>query len=139
MNRLSPISFSCFSPETPMAIIRCPSMNRNLGFDLSTSCGSLGTRRPRSCNASSESLPVFLTSSLSVEGRFHCPAGVECFEEKLSNATLIHHIHTEHQIPTISFGSSSAEIALPPRAPIVNASLILLLDGKQFWIKVVSE
>lgn len=125
-----------FSPETPVAVIRCPSMNRMLGSDLSTSCGSLlSSRRPRSY----ESLPMFLPSTLILENRFCCPAGDDCYEEKLTNATLIHHINEIHQMPTVSFGCSSAEISLPPRAPIENASLILLLDGKQFWVKVVTE
>ena len=111
-------------------------MNRMLGSELSTSCGSLlSSRRPRSY----ESLPLFLPSTLNVETYFCCPAGDDCYEEKLTNATLIHHINEVHRIPTISFGCSSAEISLPPRAPIENASLILLLDGKQFWVKVVTE
>lgn len=120
-----------------MAVIRCPSMNRMLGAELSASYGSLlGTRRPRSCDVSSESLPIFLPSTLSAETHYCCPAGDDCFEEKLTNATLIQHIHEVHQLPTVSFGCSSAEISLPPRAPILDASLILLLDGKQFWVKV---
>lgn len=122
-----------------MAILRCPSMIQTLGSELSTSCGNLATRRPVSCNASSESLPTFLPSSMNSETKFCCPAGNDCYEEKLTNASLTHHINKVHQIPTISFGCSSAEISLPPRAPIENASLILLLDGKQFWLKVVSE
>jgi hypothetical protein len=68
-----------------------------------------------------------------------CPAGDACFEEKLTNSTLIPHINEAHQLPVVSFGSSSAEISLPPRAPIQNASLILWLDGKQFWVKVVAD
>lgn len=125
-----------FSPETPVAVIRCPSMNRLLGSDLSTSCGSLlSSRRPRSY----ESLPTLLPSSMNADHHYCCPAGEDCYEEKLTNATLTHHINEVHQTPTISFGCSSAEISLPPRAPIENASLILLLDGKQFWVKVVTE
>lgn len=120
-----------------MSIVRCPSMNRNLGSELSTSCGSLlSTRRPRSCNASSESLPIFLPR---VDTFYCCPAGDECFEEKLTSSTLIQHINEAHQLPVVSFGSASVEISLPPRAPIENASLILLLDGKQFWVKVVAD
>lgn len=114
-------------------------MNRNLGSDLSTSCGSLGTRRPRSCNTSAESLPALLQGTRGDEINYCCPSGDECFEEKLTHATLIKHINEVHQLPAISFGCPSAEISLPPRAPIKNASLILQLDGKQFWVKVVAH
>lgn len=131
------------SPEpTQMTIIRCPSANRNLGSELSVSCSSLlNTRRPRSCNASSESLPAFLPppSEGSISAYYCCPSGEECFEGKLTSSTLIQHINEGHQLPAISFGCSSAKISLPPRAPIENASLILLLDGKQFWVKVVAD
>lgn len=128
-----------FSPEPPIAVVRCPSMNKLLGSELSTSCGSLGTRRPRSCNASTESLPTFLPSTLSIEALYCCPSGDQCFEEKLNKTSLIQHINEVHQLPVISFGSSSAEIPLPPRAPLENASLILLLDEKQFWVKVAAD
>ena len=131
-----------FRPDiTPMAVIRCPSMNRNLGSELSTSCGSLlNTRRPRSCNVSSESLPSFLPSSAlnQVQQYFLCPAGGNCFEERITGASLTQHINEVHQHPTISFGTSSADISLPPRAPIENASLILLLDETQFWVKIAN-
>lgn len=132
---------SNFSPDTTqMAVIRCPSMTRTLGSELSTSCGSLSlsTRRPRSCNASSESLPICLPSALKVENFFCCPAGENCFDEKLTSAGLSAHIQEVHQLATISFGCASAELSLPPRAPIENASLILLLDGKQFWVKIAN-
>ncbi|CRK88694.1 CLUMA_CG002400, isoform A [Clunio marinus] len=121
------------------AIKRCPSMNRYLGSELSTSCGSLlSSRRPRSCHVSTESLPTYLQRTSNEETHFYsCPSGHECFHEKLASAILIQHINEVHQHPVISFGSSSVEISLPPRAPIENASLILLLDEKQFWVKVV--
>lgn len=122
-----------------MAINRCPSVSRNISSELSTSCGNLlGTRRPLSCNTSSESLPTFLPSSTvrKEEKLFCCPSGDKCFEEKLTSATLIQHTNDIHQLPVITFGCSSAEVSLPTRAPIENASLILLLDGKQFWVKV---
>lgn len=129
------------SPEAPqMAVIRCPSMNQHLGSELSTSCGNLlATRRPKSCNASSESLPTFPSSLMSVEALYCCPCGDECFEQKLSSSALIRHVNEIHQLPAISFGCSSVELSLPPRAPIENASLILLLDEKQFWVKVVAD
>jgi hypothetical protein len=128
-----------FSIDPPMAVVRCPSMNKLLGSELSTSCGSLGTRRPRSCHASTESLPTFFPSTLKAETFYCCPSGDDCFEEKLTNAKLIQHINEIHQLPVISFGSSSAEVPLPPRAPLENASLILLLDEKQFWVKVAAD
>ena len=122
-----------------MAVIRCPSMNRLLGSELSTSFSSLDTRRPRSCNGSTESLPTFLPSSLSKETFYCCPSGNDCFETKLTNAALSQHINEVHRVPVISFGTSSAEISLPPRAPLENASLILLLEEKQFWVKVAAD
>lgn len=122
-----------------MTINRCPSVSRNMNSSLSTSCGNLlGTRRPLSCNGSSESLPSFLPSERREEKYFCCPAGNECYNVKLASTALIQHINEVHQLPAITFGCSSAEIFLPPRAPIENASLILLLDGKQFWVKVAS-
>lgn len=128
-----------------MAVIRCPSMTRNLGSELSNSCGSLlGTRRPRSCNGSSESLPTFMPQSNGIKSNidqelFYCPAGEHCYQDKLKASELIQHVNAIHQVPTIFFGSSSAEISLPPRLPIENASLILQLDEKQFWVKVVAN
>lgn len=124
-----------------MSIIRCPSLNRNLGAELSTSCGSLiGIRRPLSCNASTESLPNLVPpKGTEVESFYCCPSGDDCFDAKLTSSSLIQHINEIHHRPTISFGTSSAEISLPPRSPIENASLILVVDGKQFWIKVVAD
>lgn len=124
-----------------MAVLRCPSMNKLLGSDLSTSisCGSLSTRRPLSCNGSTESLPTFLPSSLSSEIFYGCPSGNDCFEAKLTNSTLVQHINEIHKIPVIFFGSSSFEFLLPPRPPMENASMILLLDEKQFWVKVAAD
>lgn len=114
-------------------------MTQKLGAELSNSCGSLlgGARRhPRSCNGSTESLPI-LSSSGNVDDAFYlCPAGVECTSDKLKAHQLVHHVNTVHRLPTIIFGCLSAEISLPPRLPIENASLILELDGKQFWVKV---
>jgi hypothetical protein len=136
-----------YSPEsTQMSIIRCPSMSQKLGSELSNSCGSLlGTRRPRSCNGSSESLPIFYPHTTATKNshnkqvHYHCPSGEQCDEVKLTEIELIQHVNTIHHAPTIFFGSSSAEISLPPRLPIENASLILQLDGKQFWVKVVAN
>jgi hypothetical protein len=118
-----------------MAIVQ---MTQKLGSELSNSCGSLlgGSRRhPRSCNGSTESLPILPPSSVD-DAFYFCPAGVECASDKLRATQLIHHVNTVHRLPTIIFGCSSAEISLPPRLPIENASLILEIDGKQFWVKV---
>jgi hypothetical protein len=126
-----------------MAVIRCPSMTQNLGSELSNSCGSLlGTRRPRSCNGSAESLPNFFTHNNCSQhdgATFFCPAGEHCLQAKLKASDLIQHVNAIHHMPTIFFGTSSAEISLPPRLPTENASLILQLDGKQFWVKVVAN
>lgn len=114
-------------------------MTQKLGAELSNSCGSLlGARRhPRSCNGSTESLPILPTASGNVDDAFYlCPAGSECTSDKLKAHQLVHHVNTVHRLPTIIFGCSSAEISLPPRLPIENASLILEMDGKQFWVKV---
>ncbi len=129
-----------FSPEsTQMAITQ---MTQKKGLDLSNSCGSLllnGTRRhPRSCSGSTESLPIFQPSGYRDrdDAFYFCPSGIECENDKLKCHQLVQHVNTAHQTPTIIFGSSSAEISLPPRLPIENASLVLEMDGKQFWVKV---
>lgn len=112
-------------------------MTQKLGAELSNSCGSLlggGRRHPRSYNGSTESLPIL--SSPDDDAFYSCPAGVECQCEKLKAHQLVHHVNVVHHLPTVFFGCSSAEISLPPRLPIENASLILELDGKQFWVKV---
>jgi hypothetical protein len=117
-------------------------MTQKLGSELSNSCGSLvGTRRrPRSCNGSCESLPILLShngGSVAVDESFYlCPTGEDCLCDKLKPEHLIQHVNAVHRLPTIFFGSSSAEISLPPKVPIENASLILEVDRKSFWIKV---
>lgn len=118
-------------------------MNQKLGSELSNSCGSLiGLRRhPRSYNGSSESLPIFPTTSHSQcnvvdESLYLCPSGEDCENEKLKGEQLIHHVHSKHHLPIILFGCSSAEISLPPRMPIERALLVLELDGKRFWVRV---
>lgn len=130
-----------------MAVVRCPSMTRNLGSELSNSYSSLlGTRRPRSCNASSESLPTFMLQHntndtiLNVDQMlFCCPVGDQCDFRKLTAAHIVQHANCIHKVPTIFFGTASAEISLPPKMPIDNAALILQLDEKLFWIKVVTN
>lgn len=115
-------------------------MTQKLGAELSNSCGSLlgGARRhPRSCNGSTESLPIFLSSGSADDAFYLCPAGAECVSDKLKAHQLVHHVNAAHRLPTIIFGCASSEISLPPRLPIENASLILELDGKQFWVKVI--
>lgn len=113
-------------------------MTQKLGAELSNSCGSLLPRRhPRSCNGSTESLPILSSSGCVDDAFYFCPAGDACTNEKLKAHQLIHHVNTVHRLPTIIFGQSSAEISLPPRQPVENASLILELDDKKFWVKVV--
>lgn len=111
---------------------------QKLGSELSNSCGSLlGSRRhPRSCHASSESLPIIPPHPNVDESLYFCPAGEECMNEKLKGEQLVHHVNSTHRLPTIFFGCSSAEISLPPKTPVDQASLIFELDGKQFWVKV---
>lgn len=50
---------------------------------------------------------------------------------------ITQHISRIHKVPIISFNTSSAEISLPPRAPVDNACLILTLDNYQFWLKLI--
>lgn len=129
------ISFRADS--VPIAVRRCPSSNSRVGNELSSSLGSLQVRRPVSCNASSESLPSSLPRIVE-EKFFKCPAGISC-EEKVRESSLTKHINLKHGIPSISFGTSSAEIALPPKTPIDNASLILVEDSKQFWLRLIVD
>lgn len=120
---------------------RSPSPN-HLTPDWAGSQTFLGTRRPRSTHASNESLNSLTTHSglqLVVppldDVRFSCPSGEEC-DCKLLALELSRHLTEQHNIPVICFGTSSAEISVPPKAPITNAALILVLDNKSFWFKL---
>lgn len=52
---------------------------------------------------------------------------------------LDRHVTERHRTPIISFGTASAEISLPPRTPVDNACLVLVLDGRKFWLKLISD
>lgn len=41
-----------------------------------------------------------------------------------------------HQKPIITFGTSFAEICLPPKPPVDSSCMVLLLDQKAFWLKL---
>lgn len=123
-----------------------PMMTQKLGSELSNSCGSLmgSRRRPRSCNGSCESLPVLISQNgsgvaVADESFYFCPTGMNCVNDKLKVEQLIQHVNSVHRLPTIFFGCSSAEISLPPKVPIENASLILEMDEKSFWVKVTVD
>lgn len=104
----------------------------------------LGTRRPRSHNVSVESLNGMVTEDHlqlyvpSIKDEpilYYCPCHEQC-NQKLKSSQLRKHITEDHQIPIISIGQSSAEIGLPPRAPIENACLTLLCDDQIVWLKL---
>ncbi|ETN64835.1 hypothetical protein AND_003412 [Anopheles darlingi] len=148
---LSLSSSEIFKRDNSVSVLRCPSANR-LAPELSASYNSLSIRRPTSsmsCNASVESLgsipehgihltvPSRLPSS-TVSATYHCPCGEYC-NDLIAAAELQEHVTGHHRTPIISFGSASAEISLPPRTPVDNACLLLVLDGHKFWLKLVSE
>lgn len=70
--------------------------------------------------------------------QYYCPSGEHC-TEKLSASVLATHVSQSHRTAVISFGEPYANIALPPRPPIDNASFVLQLDDIQFWIKLKFE
>lgn len=70
--------------------------------------------------------------------QYYCPYGVQC-NEKLSASVLVTHVSQTHRTAVISFGEAFANIALPPRPPIDNASIVLQLDDVQFWINLKFE
>ncbi|XP_055588392.1 uncharacterized protein LOC129740674 [Uranotaenia lowii] len=144
--------------ENTVSVPRCTSANR-LAPELMASCNSLTTRRPTSslsCNVSAESLgsipengiqlvvpPVPTGNSENGHGpstvsELCCPCGDYC-DDKLKASALERHVSERHGTPIITFGTSSAEISLPPRTPVDNACLVLILDGRKFWLKLISD
>lgn len=149
-----------FSPTTAISIVRCPSSGSQI-LGLSSSQGDglfvQSNRRPTSCNVSTENLSNRDAAIGGVDGNsnnncddviqipvplripefsYLCPCGGGgC--PKLPGNKINQHITEMHKVPIISFGTESAEISLPPRIPIENACLILILDGQQFWLKLI--
>ncbi|XP_058059883.1 uncharacterized protein LOC131210625 [Anopheles bellator] len=151
---LSLSSSDIFKRDNSVSVLRCPSANR-LAPELSASYNSLTVRRPTSsmsCNASAESLssipehgiqltvPATLPSAGSdtPEAPYHCPCGEYC-SDLITALELHEHVTVHHRTPVISFGTASAEISLPPRTPVDNACLLLVLDGHKFWLKLISD
>uniref|UniRef100_A0A182T232 E3 ubiquitin-protein ligase Sina-like RING finger domain-containing protein n=1 Tax=Anopheles maculatus TaxID=74869 RepID=A0A182T232_9DIPT len=136
-----------FRRDNSVSVLRCPSANR-LAPELSASYNSLTIRRPTSsmsCNVSVESLSsipengIHLTVPVRpVQLSYHCPCGEYC-SDVIAASELQEHVTVHHRTPVISFGTASAEISLPPRAPVDNACLLLLLDGHKFWLKLISD
>uniref|UniRef100_A0A8W7PU17 PDZ domain-containing protein n=1 Tax=Anopheles coluzzii TaxID=1518534 RepID=A0A8W7PU17_ANOCL len=134
-----------FKRDNSVSVLRCPSANR-LAPELSGSYNSLAIRRPTSsmsCNVSVESLSSIPENGiqLTVPVRphsYHCPCGEYC-ADLIAAPELQDHVTVHHRTPVISFGTASAEISLPPRTPVDNACLLLLLDGHKFWLKLISD
>lgn len=95
-------------------------------------------KRPVSCNVSSESLSGLSLPRIVEEKYYQCPGGNLC-QETVRESLLIQHINKIHNMPLISFGTSSAEITLPPKKPVENASLILLEDKMSFWLRLIVQ
>uniref|UniRef100_A0A182XVG5 Uncharacterized protein n=1 Tax=Anopheles stephensi TaxID=30069 RepID=A0A182XVG5_ANOST len=144
---LSLSSSEIFKRDNSVSVLRCPSANR-LAPELSASYNSLTIRRPTSsmsCNVSVESLSSIPENGihLTVPVRpaqlsYHCPCGEYC-SDVIAAPELQEHVTVHHRTPVISFGTASAEISLPPRTPVDNACLLLLLDGHKFWLKLISD
>ncbi|KAL1376898.1 hypothetical protein pipiens_004281 [Culex pipiens pipiens] len=162
---LSLSSSEIFNRDNTVSVPRCTSANR-LAPELTTSCNSLSAvtsttpRRPTSslsCNVSAESLSSIpengglqLVVPSSVNGQKQriagiesecslcCPCGEYC-NDKIGASELDRHVTERHRTPIISFGTASAEISLPPRTPVDNACLVLVLDGRKFWLKLISD
>lgn len=154
MDKRKSISLSTseiFCPDTTISIRRCPS-GSTLGchtdedlvrgsYQPTLNGGNfLGTKRPKSCNVSAERINNFQDIQIHVpakisETEFLCPADISC-DASIKASALISHILTTHKIPIISFGTSSAEISLPPRSPVENACLVLALEQHQFWLRL---
>ncbi|XP_055848886.1 uncharacterized protein LOC129913923 isoform X2 [Episyrphus balteatus] len=64
---------------------------------------------------------------------FFCP--FSCGKQ-FSGPALHQHIKVDHSAPILCYNSSSAELALPLRAPLDKAAVLLMCDGKDFWIKL---
>ncbi|KFB42626.1 AGAP002322-PA-like protein [Anopheles sinensis] len=145
---LSLSSSEIFKRDNSVSVLRCPSANR-LAPELSASYNSLTVRRPTSsmsCNVSVESLGSIPENGIQLTvpvlhpfpATFHCPCGEYC-SDLISAPELQQHVTVHHRTPVISFGTASAEISLPPRTPVDNACLLLLLDGHKFWLKLISD
>uniref|UniRef100_A0A1B0GQS0 Uncharacterized protein n=1 Tax=Phlebotomus papatasi TaxID=29031 RepID=A0A1B0GQS0_PHLPP len=121
-------SSEIFIQPEAVSVVRCPSAV--LPGKLSS---TLGTRRPPSCHTSSESVIEIIVPKL--DNSYKCPCGEEC-SASLSSAELRHHVMEGHGVPILTFGTSSAEISLPPRTPVENACLLLQLQQKTFWLRL---
>ncbi|XP_059621152.1 uncharacterized protein LOC132264841 [Phlebotomus argentipes] len=112
------------TPETEtVSVIRCPGKLPP----------TLGTRRPPSCHTSTESVIEIVVPKL--DNSYRCPCGEEC-SASLAGAEIRHHVLEGHGVPILTFGTTSAEISLPPKTPIENACLILQLEQKTFWLRL---
>ncbi|XP_049279755.1 uncharacterized protein LOC125762062 [Anopheles funestus] len=144
---LSLSSSEIFKRDNSVSVLRCPSANR-LAPELSASYNSLTIRRPTSsmsCNVSVESLSSIPENGIQLtvpmrpsQVSYHCPCGEYC-SDLIAAPELQEHVTVHHRTPVISFGTASAEISLPPRTPVDNACLLLLLDGHKFWLKLISD
>jgi hypothetical protein len=114
-----------------LTIKQCPSVNTTKK-DFHSSLGSLSRRR----QISNENLPSMRL--IAEEKKFFCPAGNGC-KEQIEGVAITQHINSKHKVAAIYFGSSSAEISLPAQTPIKNASLILVKNNKQFWLKLLVD
>lgn len=102
-------------------------------------------KRPRSCNVSIEHLHDSTDDGFQivVPPRFelktyHCPYGDGC-EVKLNTLVIHQHITDYHKVPIITFGTSTAEISLPPKLPVENASLLLHEGSHKFWLRLICD
>ncbi|XP_053698322.1 uncharacterized protein LOC128745309 [Sabethes cyaneus] len=147
---LSLSSSEIFRRDNTVSIPRCTSSNR-LAPELAASCNSLTTRRPTSslsCNVSAESLGSIPENGIQITvppsatparvASLFCPCGDYC-NDKINASELEQHVTEHHCTPIISFGTASAEISFPPRTPVDNACLVLILDGHKFWLKLISS
>ncbi|XP_058812670.1 uncharacterized protein LOC131677100 isoform X1 [Topomyia yanbarensis] len=147
---LSLSSSEIFRRDNTVSVPRCTSSNR-LAPELAASCNSLSTRRQTSslsCNVSAESLGSIPENGVQIvvpgansrqQGvTYCCPCGEYC-SDKINVSELEQHVTEHHRTPIISFGTASAEISLPPRTPVDNACLVLILHGHKFWLKLISS
>nr|XP_029722762.1 uncharacterized protein LOC109397270 [Aedes albopictus] len=142
---LSLSSSEIFKRDNTISVPRCTSANR-LAPELTGSCNSLNTRRATSslsCNVSAESLSSIPENGIQItvptqQTTYCCPCGEYC-NDKINASAVDHHVTDHHRTPIISFGTASAEISLPPRTPVDNACLVLILDGHKFWLKLISD
>lgn len=100
-------------------------------------------KRPRSCNVSSEHLHHYNDDifQIVVPARtesitYQCPYGENC-AEKLKATTIHQHVTRYHKVPIITFGTSTAEITLPPKLPVEYASLLLHKGQHSFWLRLI--